>query len=98
MTDQNISQACRIYEALDGRDWVSLKDILALNIACHTRRIHELRKAGHVIEMKDEWVSIEDAKGKWIRQERHVWYRLVKPAAQPKRSHPEPPKLLQVQE
>jgi hypothetical protein len=51
--------------------WCSLPQIMSLGIACHTRRIFELRKAGHVIELKDEWVG----------RERHVAYRLVK--AQP---------------
>jgi hypothetical protein len=46
-----------------------LPAILRLGIACHTRRIHELRKAGHIIEIRDEWVG----------RERHTAYRLVPP-------------------
>ncbi len=48
--------------------WVTLPEILSLGIASHTRRIHELRKAGHKIEIRDEWIG----------RERHVSYRLVK--------------------
>lgn len=42
--------------------------LLRLGIASHTRRIHELRKAGHNIEMRDEYVG----------GQRHTSYRLVK--------------------
>ena len=38
-------------------EWVELFSILSLNIACHTRRIHELRKRGYQIEMRDSWVG-----------------------------------------
>ena len=40
-----------------GQDgWVPLPWILKLGIACHTRRIHELRKEWE-IELRDEWVG-----------------------------------------
>jgi len=36
--------------------WVALPEIMALGIASHTRRIHELRKEWD-IELRDEWVG-----------------------------------------
>lgn len=69
------SQCERILNLLKAQDreigsgWVSLKAILGLGIASHTRRIHELRTAGHQIEMEDVWEG----------KQRRVWYRLVKP-------------------
>jgi len=61
------NQAQRILMLLKhANDWVSLPRILELGIASHTRRIHELRKAGHNIEMEDLWEG----------RQRRVWYRL----------------------
>jgi hypothetical protein len=48
-------------------NFVPLPEILDLRIASHTRRIHELRKAGHVIEMREHREGME----------RHTEYRLV---------------------
>jgi hypothetical protein len=36
--------------------WVSLPQIMDLHIACHTKRISELRRDGHIIELRDEYV------------------------------------------
>jgi len=47
--------------------WVGLFRIMQLHIASHTRRIHELRKMGHVIEMKSHFIG----------RQRLVEYRLV---------------------
>jgi hypothetical protein len=55
------------FEARAG-EWIPLPDILALGMASHTRRIHELRKH-HNIEMRDQRFG----------EQRRVWYRLVKP-------------------
>jgi Helix-turn-helix domain len=57
-----LSKQCdRILSLLENRlnvesneGWVDLPWIMRLGIACHTRRIHELRKAGYVIEMHEE--------------------------------------------
>jgi len=46
--------------------WVALPEIMALGIASHTRRIHELRKEWE-IELRDEWVG----------GQRRTAYRLV---------------------
>ena len=62
-------QSDRILELLSCGYWITLPEIMALHIASHTRRIHELRKAGHVIERRDYWSG----------SSRHVFYRLVKP-------------------
>jgi Helix-turn-helix domain len=45
--------------------WVPLPDILDLHIASYTRRIHELRKAGHVIEMHSEYVGPNQRRTKY---------------------------------
>jgi hypothetical protein len=45
---------------------VGLPHILGLGIASHTRGIHELRKAGHIIEKREQYVG----------HQRRVWYRL----------------------
>lgn len=55
-------------ESNDG--WIDLPWIMRLGIACHTRRIHELRKAGHNIELRDEYVD----------GQRRTAYRLIKSA------------------
>jgi Helix-turn-helix domain len=81
MSDKRASQADRILKLLQyyscGQEasplrqnysWVSLTLIMQLGIASHTRRIHELRKAGHVIELRD----------KWVNGQRRTAYRLVK--------------------
>jgi hypothetical protein len=52
--------------------WVSLPEILALNIAQFGARILEARRAGHLIENR-----IEVKNGA-----RHSWYRLVPKAGQ----------------
>ena len=62
------SQALRILALLRSREWVTLPEIMDLRIASHTRRIHELRKAGHNIEMEIERVGTA----------RHSKYRLVR--------------------
>jgi len=64
-----INQAHRILRLLASQKWTPLPEILDLRIASHTRRIHELRKAGHVIERKEERE----------KRSRRVWYRLVRP-------------------
>ena len=52
-------------------DWVSLPEIMALQLASHTRRIFELRQSlklqGYQIEIKSEWPGPD---------ERHTWYKL----------------------
>jgi Helix-turn-helix domain len=48
-----MSQAERILALLQSRDWVPLPLILDLRIACHSKRIHELRRAGYNIEMRE---------------------------------------------
>jgi hypothetical protein len=66
------SQCQRILSCLESvgqwsRDgWVGLPHILGLGIASHTRGIHELRKAGHIIEKREQYVG----------HQRRVWYRL----------------------
>ena len=47
--------------------WCPLPVILSLQIASHTRRIYELRQAGYVIEMRNEWQG----------RQRRTAYRLV---------------------
>jgi hypothetical protein len=37
--------------------WVQLSSIMNLYMACHTRRIHELRKRGFIIEMRDHYIE-----------------------------------------
>ena len=54
--------------AMNQGAWVSLPEILSLYIANYRARISELRKEGHPIELKDEWVD----------GQRHTAYRLVK--------------------
>jgi hypothetical protein len=55
-----------LLQAAEGR-WVGLFRIMQLHIASHTRRIHELRKDGHVIEMQSHFIG----------RQRLVEYRLV---------------------
>lgn len=69
------TQANRLLRLLENKlnmepndGWIDLPWIMRLGIACHTRRIHELRKAGHVIELRDEYVD----------GQRRTAYRLVK--------------------
>jgi Helix-turn-helix domain len=59
----------RLLRSYEGR-FVPLPEILNLRIASHTRRIHELRKAGHNIEMHRELVDGQT----------HTAYRLVENA------------------
>jgi hypothetical protein len=68
--DNHKTQRGRLLKLLlDPRgDWVSLSDILALNIAQYSARIHELRRLGFTIENKTETVD-----GK-----RHSWFRLIR--------------------
>jgi hypothetical protein len=63
------AQADRLLEFFKARAgrWVPLPDILALGMASHTRRIHELRKDGWAIEMKSTRVG----------QARHTEYMLL---------------------
>ncbi len=65
------SQADRILALLQRwkGSWVTLPEILRLGIACHTKRISELRRAGHLIELRDNWTK-EDA-----LRVRHTAYR-----------------------
>lgn len=69
MSDRQ-TQCQRIWELLFSGfgNWVSLPQIMKLGIASHTRRIHELRKAGHIIEKREQYQG----------HSRHVWYRLVR--------------------
>jgi Helix-turn-helix domain len=62
----------RLLEIQPSGNWVPLPAILSLGIASHTRRIHELRKVGHEIEMQS-WYSGPN--------NRHTAYRLVKRAS-----------------
>jgi len=63
---KRVTQAERILDLLESANgWVSLPRILELGIASHTRRIHELRRAGHVILKRELWVG----------RNRRVWYR-----------------------
>ena len=71
MDKRAMSQAERVLALLQSRDWVPLPLILDLRIPCHSKRIHELRQAGHCIELRDEWVN----------GSRHTAYRL-RPAEQ----------------
>ena len=63
------SQCDRILKLLTeyAPNFCPLPEILNLRIASHTRRIHELRKAGYKIELRDERVN----------GQRHTAYRLV---------------------
>jgi hypothetical protein len=71
-TRQNqCARICRLLEQAKG-EWVPLPRILDLRIASHTRRIHELRKAGVSVEMHSFW----------FEGERRTEYRL-QPAATP---------------
>jgi hypothetical protein len=54
--------------ARSGEGWVSLPAILSLYIANYRMRITELRRAGHNIELRDEWID----------GQRHTAYRLVR--------------------
>jgi len=62
-------QSLRILKLLQSYNgnWVPLPEILDLRIACHTKRLSELRRAGHHIEIRDERVN----------GIRHTSYRLV---------------------
>jgi hypothetical protein len=62
-----LTQQRRILLLLESREWVGLPEILDLRIACHTRRISELREQGYVIECETEWRE----------GVRHSRYRLV---------------------
>lgn len=67
MKNKRKYQAERILDLLSGYlcdcslsftdGWVKLPAIMRLGIACHTRRIHELRKAGRCIEIRKEYVD-----------------------------------------
>jgi hypothetical protein len=50
---ERILRLLRRYEG----NWVPLPEIMSLKIASHTRRIHELRKSGHAIELRRESVN-----------------------------------------
>jgi hypothetical protein len=64
-----VTQCDRLLALLKAHEgyWVPLFRIMQLSIACHTKRIHELRKAGHNIEMQDHWID----------RQRLVEYRLM---------------------
>ncbi len=70
------SQAQRILNLLerywhpdaDKWAWCPLPVIMNLGIASHTRRIHELRRAGHNIEIRKEYVD----------GQLHTAYRLIR--------------------
>ena len=49
-------------------EWVPLPKILSLGIASHTRRVSDLRKQGHKIECRSQWVD----------GQRRTAYRLVR--------------------
>jgi hypothetical protein len=51
------TQADRLLRLLESKEWVTLPEILDLRIACHTRRISELREQGHDIECEKTWVN-----------------------------------------
>ncbi len=67
-SSEHRTQQCRILELLreDG-GWVPLPRILALGVAQYSARIYELRRQGHEIQNRVEWVG-----GK-----RHSWFRLL---------------------
>lgn len=48
-------------------EWIPLPDLMNLRMASLTRRIHEIRKAGFNVQMKDKWEA----------RQRHVWYMLT---------------------
>jgi hypothetical protein len=64
-------QADRILALLQAHkgEWVELPRILALGIACYTKRLSELRRDGNLIELRDNWTK-EDA-----FRVRHTAYR-----------------------
>lgn len=64
-------QCGRILQLLAGANggWVPLPEILALGVAQYAARVHELRRRGHAIENKTQWVG----------GVRHSWYRLGAP-------------------
>ncbi len=66
------TQCQRILELLRSAcrpGWVPLPRIMELGIASHTRRLTEIRRAGHTIEKREKYEG----------HSRHVWYRLVQP-------------------
>jgi hypothetical protein len=69
--DQNPrrAQSGRILEMLRAADggWVALPDILALRISQYGARILELRRAGHLIQNRTQYIA----------GVRHSWFRLV---------------------
>jgi len=50
------SQAQRVLDVLKKNDWVSAWTLSHFALS-YTRRIHELRRAGYRIEMRDEHVN-----------------------------------------
>jgi hypothetical protein len=64
------TQEQRILNLLEAHrgEWVPLPKILDLHIAQYGARIYRLRRQGHAIENKSEYVG----------QERHTWFRLTK--------------------
>jgi hypothetical protein len=66
------TQCRRLLSLLEGGRWIGLPEIMDLRLASHTRRLHELRKQGHIIQIDDQWVS----------GRRQVRYRLLRPAEQ----------------
>jgi helix-turn-helix protein len=61
------TQRARILALLMSKEWVTLPEIMDLRIACHTKRISELREEGFEIVMEPKRV------GKSL----HTRYRLV---------------------
>jgi hypothetical protein len=65
MSDHRHTQAEMILRQLEifagsrteADQWCPLPCIMALGIACYTRRISDLRKRGHVIECRKEYVD-----------------------------------------
>ena len=72
VADRRRTQRDRVYYLLASYrgQWVPLKEILALGACQYGARIHELRRAGHVIENKIE--HAEDGAT-------HSWFRLLPP-------------------
>ena len=65
------TQQQRILNLLRGGNWYSARDLSrATEVLCYTKRISELRKAGHNIEIR--WAGREQVGGR-----RHSEYRLV---------------------
>lgn len=63
------AQQGRILALLQSKDVVTLPEIMDLRIACHTKRLSELRKMGYDIRCETEWIG----------GIRHSKYHLVRP-------------------